>query len=474
MTIWVNVTTSANWRGNPVGISRVERELASRLIEELGARAFVIRGNSIKPADWALGPWQNESGTVLVASQRSDGEVTLGDYGTHLALHISHLQQQSLGYKLARLLATAASIVVRDTPEARQRLGRIADRGMSLYLSRRRRSKGGRPAHGQSDRWLSVQRTDGEDCEIEHPFRPGDTVLSMGLDWDTRASWILAQLRQELAFTWINAVYDLIPWDFPHAVGSEHLRDLLLGHFTRLSHYCDAVWCISAYSEERFVAFASAVGADVPSTTVILLANEISHPARGNSLPLRRDLAEFDRPIVLTVGTFEIRKNYSTLMSAMLLLAEEVPVADLPVLVIVGRKGWLAGDTSHRIETDTRLTGLVRHLEDVSDEELAMLYRSAAGYVSASEAEGFGLPVFEALEAGLPVVVSDIQIYRELFPLAPKVRPFDQRAWADALLALGRGEVTTVPGSVLRTWDQVLVDLQEYLGRATTGLTVRR
>jgi len=50
----------------------------------------------------------------------------------------------------------------------------------------------------------------------------------------------------------------------------------------------------------------------------------------------------------------------------------------------------------------------------VSDGELALLYRGAAALIQASEAEGFGLPLIEALSVGTPVLANDIPVFREL------------------------------------------------------------
>jgi len=51
---------------------------------------------------------------------------------------------------------------------------------------------------------------------------------------------------------------------------------------------------------------------------------------------------------------------------------------------------------------------------NLSDAELDFLYSNASALVFASKAEGFGLPIVEAMTRGLPIICSDIPIFREL------------------------------------------------------------
>ncbi len=110
------------------------------------------------------------------------------------------------------------------------------------------------------------------------------------------------------------------------------------------------------------------------------------------------------RPYLLHVGTLEPRKGILDLVAAWERIAESGPGA--PDLVLAGGPGWGTGPILARIARSP-LAGRIHLPGRVPDADLPALYRSAEAFVLASEAEGFGLPVAEALRCGAPVVVTE-------------------------------------------------------------------
>jgi glycosyltransferase involved in cell wall biosynthesis len=105
---------------------------------------------------------------------------------------------------------------------------------------------------------------------------------------------------------------------------------------------------------------------------------------------------------VLAVGTLEPRKNLPRLVEAYRGLPDEIQARH--PLFVVGRIGWDAGQTLDALHA---LGDRCRLLGPVSDAELATLYARCTVFAYPSLAEGFGLPVLEAMQAGAAVLTSD-------------------------------------------------------------------
>ncbi len=105
---------------------------------------------------------------------------------------------------------------------------------------------------------------------------------------------------------------------------------------------------------------------------------------------------------ILAVGTLEPRKGIDTLLAALAL--PDAP--DLPV-VLAGQPGWGRVDPAVLAGQSGLDPGRAHVLGRISDPELAVVLHGAAVLAAPSRAEGFGLPVLEAMAAGVPVVHSD-------------------------------------------------------------------
>jgi glycosyltransferase involved in cell wall biosynthesis len=148
----------------------------------------------------------------------------------------------------------------------------------------------------------------------------------------------------------------------------------------------------------------------------------------GNAI---RERFSGGRPYVLHLGTIEPRKGVTELVDAWESLHEGM--SNAPGLVIAGKEGWQTEPILDRIHSSPLADRI--HLPGyVSREDARELLRHAAVFVLASEVEGFGLPLAEAISCGTPSVASDIPALREaggdaaiFFP------PHDPQALAAAL-----------------------------------------
>ncbi len=131
---------------------------------------------------------------------------------------------------------------------------------------------------------------------------------------------------------------------------------------------------------------------------------------------------------LLTVATLEPRKGLDVLLTAL-----GTPGApDLPLLC-AGQPGWGGQDPLAMAAQVGLAPDRVRLLGRVSDPDLAVLLHRATALVVPSRAEGFGLPLLEAMAVGTPVVTSDAPALVEVGDGAARVSPLDPAALAAAL-----------------------------------------
>lgn len=127
-------------------------------------------------------------------------------------------------------------------------------------------------------------------------------------------------------------------------------------------------------------------------------------PTKGG-VPPRIDLTQ---PFVLMVGTIEPRKGHVDIIEAFDRLwdggVEER-------LVLVGRTGWYVQALCERIVNHIEFGNKLFWFDDVDDLELSEFYKACNGVIIASYAEGFGLPLIEALGYAKPVLARDIPIF---------------------------------------------------------------
>ncbi len=119
-----------------------------------------------------------------------------------------------------------------------------------------------------------------------------------------------------------------------------------------------------------------------------------------------------DKKYILSVGTIEPRKNFTTLIKAFN-IAKKRNAGFGYKLVIAGRTGWKSEATYTEREASPYKDDIL-FIGKVSDEDLLQIYNQAELFVFPSVFEGFGLPVPEAMSCGLPVISSNCSSLKEI------------------------------------------------------------
>lgn len=195
----------------------------------------------------------------------------------------------------------------------------------------------------------------------------------------------------------VVTIHDVVPWTHPQTLTPHGVR-WHRAMAARAERWADAVVVDTAAVADQlrehidFGDRVHVIGAAVSSDLVVPEGAEAERRARALALPAR---------YVLSVGTLEPRKGLDHLIAAMAQVDPDVP------LLIAGPSGW--GDVS--VDALAREAGLapgrVRALGRLDDADLALAFSRATVFAFPSLAEGFGLPVLEAFQAGAPVVHSD-------------------------------------------------------------------
>lgn len=221
-------------------------------------------------------------------------------------------------------------------------------------------------------------------------------------------------------------VYDLLPIRmplvFPPSAGDTHERWL-----HTISQFDGAV-CISRTVAEDLVAWRAESGISVSDRRSYRigwwhLGADLSSaaPSRGKPRDAGAVLSQLrSRPSFLMVGTIEPRKGHLQAIEAF----TELWCEGLDVnVVIVGKEGWKGlpdsmrrtiPDTIKRLRAHPELGRRLFWIEGGSDEYLEEIYAASTCLLAASHGEGFGLPLIEAAQHRIPMVVRDIPVFREV------------------------------------------------------------
>lgn len=222
-------------------------------------------------------------------------------------------------------------------------------------------------------------------------------------------------------------VHDLIPIEFPEYARPSGAR-LHRRRMETIATHADAVIVNSAATGRAFQSWADGNARAISIVIALLGTEQLAEAAPEPD-------SEDSRPYFVCLGTIEPRKNHLLLLHLWRDMAEKLPDGQVPRLVIIGKRGWENEQVLDMLERCPALKPHVEEINGCSDARMAALLRGARALLMPSFAEGFGMPVAEALSVGLPVLCSDIPAHREVGGLAPDyLDPLDGPAWKTLIL----------------------------------------
>lgn len=248
------------------------------------------------------------------------------------------------------------------------------------------------------------------------PFeaQPGDQLILLDSSWHAQHFSQIEGLKRRGVGV-IAVIYDLIPVVRPEFF-EERLRGVFNMWFDWVVHQADGYMSIShSVSEQVRAEITRRLGGEAAAERwygYFHLGSELDlRDEAGAPSAALVELFESGRQVFLAVSTIEPRKNHAYLLDAFELAWAEGSQA---CLCIVGRVGWKCEALIKRIREHVEFGRRLFMFNDVDDNGLELAYSKAAALVFSSHAEGFGLPLVEAMQRGLPAMGSDLPVFREI------------------------------------------------------------
>jgi len=277
----------------------------------------------------------------------------------------------------------------------------------------------------------------------------------------TRPRVIARAIGQRRGTAFVPMVHDLIPSDYPEYArpkeGEKHLRRL-----ETVARLADGILVPSESVKRGLLPHLRQAGrAHVP---IEVIRHGVHLPEVGTSPP-----APGEKPYFVCLGTIEPRKNHLLLLNIWRRLVEKHG-ANAPRLVLIGRRGWENENVIDMIERCPALRDTVEEYDALPDARVSQLILGARALLFPSFAEGFGLPLAEALALGVNVVCSDIPVFREVGGAAPEyLDPLDGLGWLRAIEHRSFSPAQPAkPGWQAISWPESVAQAMQFVEQITT------
>lgn len=250
-----------------------------------------------------------------------------------------------------------------------------------------------------------------------------------------------------------SMLHDTIPLDMPHFCYDGARKDLL-PNITFNALHGDALLCNSQATADDFQRHAIAITGSAHAQPIVAHLGIEQPPRLDKAIAALPHPLRSNRAVFMILGTIEPRKNHGFLLDLWEDMARTTAESDMPQLVIAGRWGWKIDEFRTRVNASPELNKSVFIFEGPDDNTVGALLDHCNALLMPSLAEGFGLPVIEAAQKGIPVLVNDLPIYREIAGSYPVLLPLeDPLKWIERLKHFATEKVRLASPPIM-TWDQ--------------------
>ncbi|MDY3115519.1 MAG: glycosyltransferase family 1 protein [Sutterella sp.] len=390
--IWINVTTSKQWRGPVVGIVRTEIEIVKQLL--------ALYTDEVKLCEKTI------KGFI---------EVSIEEYTNKYTREEKDSKPKKKYHNKKNLLTEYIARLNRHKKEGNLLWHIIPKPFRKLFYT-----LGVKP---NNTKIYYENNNKNIDLSI---FNEGDTFISLGLDWDYGISQQLWDIKHKRKTNIVTICYDLIPIKYPQYVTSG-IGVNFSEHILECAQASDLMLCISERTKEDLSEYLDYLGCRKPDIKTIELG---SHETVLKKEAVRPEVSNIlNEKFILYVSTIERRKNHEVLYKAYHKLLASGKTS-IPKLIFVGMKGWLVEELLHDINNDPLIQDYIFILGRVNDYELELLYQKCQFTVFPSLYEGWGLGVSESLRRGKFVLSSSSGSLPEAGKkYASYIDPWDVNEW---------------------------------------------
>ncbi|MBT2295017.1 glycosyltransferase family 4 protein [Pseudomonas fluorescens] len=262
------------------------------------------------------------------------------------------------------------------------------------------------------DRLLKHQHVPARSVPLQH--RPGDQLVLLDSSWHADFFPLAEQLKRD-GVGIVSVIYDLIPLTHPQFCDAGLVK--VFNHwFDWIARTADGYIAISSTIRDQVrQEMERRVGQQQVSERwfdYFHLGSELDLVDASSAINSKLlQLFTQPEPVFLMVSTIEPRKNHAYLLDA---FERAWAAGSQARLCIVGKIGWKCEALIERIRRHPQLNSRLFMFNDLSDHSLEHAYQHATALVFPSYVEGFGLPLVEAMQRGLPAMGSDIEVFREI------------------------------------------------------------
>jgi glycosyltransferase involved in cell wall biosynthesis len=213
---------------------------------------------------------------------------------------------------------------------------------------------------------------------------------------------------------------------------------------------------------DKLITYANQQNFMLPPTTVAHLASA--------PLAIVKQARPIENPYFVLLGTIEPRKNHILILNIWRNLALEMGL-NAPHLVIIGQRGWECENVVDMLERCDNIKPFVHEISFCSDTELSNYLTHASALLFPSFVEGYGMPLVEALSMNVPVIASNLNVFREIAGNIPEyIDPLDGLMWKKSICEYSckdssqrKEQIERMRGFVSPSWSKHFQKVDEFI-----------